>query len=132
MSGQSVYLPKHVRQFGPSSPRISDKRRMRYYGKFQCVISLKFCGSFVLVFRIRNSNSEFFESFILINSIGITKRRKILFNFDTNTNVRENFEKYFLKKFWVIFCKILRIFSEKFRKTSGNILESLEEYCRNS
>ncbi len=48
---------------------ISNKRRMRCHRKFQCVVSLKFCRSFVLVLKIRNSNSELFESFILINSM---------------------------------------------------------------
>ncbi len=55
---------------------ISDKRRMRYHGKFQRVVSLKFCRSFAIVWKIRNSNTEFFESFILINSIDIMKRRE--------------------------------------------------------
>ncbi len=36
---------------------ISDTRPMRYHGKFQRVISLKF---FVSVLNIRNSNSKFF------------------------------------------------------------------------
>ncbi len=35
-----------------------------------------FRWSFVLVLKIRNSNNEFFESFVLINSIDIMKRRK--------------------------------------------------------
>ncbi len=55
---------------------ISDKRSMRYHGKFQCVVLFKFCRSFVLVLKIRNLNSEFFESFILINSTYIMKLRK--------------------------------------------------------
>ncbi len=63
---------------------------------------------------------------------------KILFHFDTNTNVRENFEEYFLKKFWVIFSKISRIFSENygkireiFWKVSRNIADILEKYFKN-
>ncbi len=40
---------------------ISDKRPIRYHGKFQCIVSLKFCRSFLLVLKIRNSNFEFFE-----------------------------------------------------------------------
>ncbi len=50
---------------------ISDKR-MRCHGKFLCIISLKFCRSFVLVLKISNSNSEFFESLILINFLDIS------------------------------------------------------------
>ncbi len=129
--------------FGPSSASIRNKscRPMRYHGKFQCVVSLKFCRSFVLVLKIRNSNSEFFESFILINSIDIMKGVKILINFDTTTNVRENFEKYLLNKFWVIywekFQEFFRKTTEKFRKTlqifrkvSRNIAEILEKYFK--
>ncbi len=51
---------------------------------------------------------------------------------------RENFKKYFLKKFWVIFWKISRIFLKNhrkiwgiFRKVSRNIAIILEKYFKN-
>ncbi len=63
---------------------MSDKRPMRYRRKFKYVVSLKFC-SFVLLLKIWNLNSEFFESFILINFEEFAKKLdKILIrNYET-------------------------------------------------
>ncbi len=56
---------------------INYKWPMRYHGKFQCVVLLKFCRSFVSVLKIRNSNSEFFESFIRVKRPLLARLRNL-------------------------------------------------------